>query len=64
MEELKNLFVKAGVVFKLFSTTMNGVIVFDTDVQSETELLTKSESNSLSLRPNDFLTREISLTWL
>ncbi|EGI70655.1 Uncharacterized protein C1orf112, partial [Acromyrmex echinatior] len=41
MQELKNLFAKASEVFKLFFATLNGVIVFDTDVQSETELLTK-----------------------
>ncbi|XP_012222379.1 FIGNL1-interacting regulator of recombination and mitosis-like isoform X1 [Linepithema humile] len=41
MEQLKNLFAKAGAIFKLFFATLNGVIVFDTDVQSETELLTK-----------------------
>ncbi|KAL6268685.1 hypothetical protein P5V15_001815 [Pogonomyrmex californicus] len=41
MQELKNLFVKAGAIFKLFFATLNGVIVFDTDVQSETELLMK-----------------------
>ncbi|XP_011706023.1 PREDICTED: uncharacterized protein C1orf112-like [Wasmannia auropunctata] len=41
MQELRNLFAKAGEVFKLFFATLNGVIVFDTDVQTETELLTK-----------------------
>ncbi|XP_012062881.1 PREDICTED: uncharacterized protein LOC105626181 [Atta cephalotes] len=41
MQELKNLFAKASEVFKLFFATLNGVIVFDTDVESETELLTK-----------------------
>ncbi|XP_077269468.1 FIGNL1-interacting regulator of recombination and mitosis isoform X1 [Temnothorax americanus] len=41
MQELRNLFAKACAVFKLFFATLNGIIVFDTDVQSETELLTK-----------------------
>ncbi|XP_011878542.1 PREDICTED: uncharacterized protein C1orf112-like isoform X2 [Vollenhovia emeryi] len=41
MQELRNLFAKAGAVFKLFFATLNGIIVFDTDVESETELLTK-----------------------
>ncbi|XP_012530927.1 uncharacterized protein LOC105833618 [Monomorium pharaonis] len=41
MQELRNLFAKSSAVFKLFFATLNGVIVFDTDVQSETELLTK-----------------------
>ncbi|CAL1677663.1 unnamed protein product [Lasius platythorax] len=41
MQELRNLFTRGGAIFKLFFATLNGVIVFDTDVQSETELLTK-----------------------
>ncbi|XP_072756238.1 FIGNL1-interacting regulator of recombination and mitosis [Anoplolepis gracilipes] len=41
MQELRNLFTKGGTIFKLFFATLNGVIVFDTDVQLETELLTK-----------------------
>ncbi|XP_014486220.1 PREDICTED: uncharacterized protein C1orf112 homolog [Dinoponera quadriceps] len=41
MQELKNLFLRAGAIFKLFFATLDGVIVFDTDVESETELLTK-----------------------
>lgn len=41
MQELRSLFVKASAVFKLFFATLNGIIVFDTDMQSETELLTK-----------------------
>ncbi|XP_025262500.1 uncharacterized protein C1orf112 homolog isoform X2 [Camponotus floridanus] len=41
MQELRNLFTKGGAIFKLFFATLDGVIVFDTDVQSETELLTK-----------------------
>ncbi|XP_050447562.1 uncharacterized protein C1orf112-like [Cataglyphis hispanica] len=41
MQELKNLFTKGGVIFKLFFATLNSIIVFDTDVQSETELLMK-----------------------
>ncbi|XP_020281492.1 uncharacterized protein C1orf112-like isoform X2 [Pseudomyrmex gracilis] len=39
--ELKNLFATAGAIFNLFFATLNSVIVFDTKVQSETELLTK-----------------------
>jgi len=49
MQELKNLFAKASEVFKLFFATLNGVIVFDTDVQSETELLAKGESDPIIL---------------
>ncbi|XP_029661974.1 uncharacterized protein C1orf112 homolog [Formica exsecta] len=41
MQELRNLFTKGGAIFKLFFATLNSVIVFDTDVQSETELLMK-----------------------
>ncbi|XP_011144526.1 uncharacterized protein C1orf112 [Harpegnathos saltator] len=41
MQELKNLFSRASAIFKLFFATLDGVIVFDTDVESETELLTK-----------------------
>ncbi|XP_032688751.1 uncharacterized protein C1orf112 homolog isoform X2 [Odontomachus brunneus] len=41
MQELKNLFSRAGAIFKLFFATLDGVIVFDTDVESETKLLTK-----------------------
>ncbi|KAL0132514.1 hypothetical protein PUN28_000332 [Cardiocondyla obscurior] len=41
MQELKNLFANASAVLKLFFATLNDIIVFDTDVQSESELLTK-----------------------
>lgn len=43
MQELRNLFLRAGAIFKLFFATLVDVIVFDTDVESETELLTKGE---------------------
>ncbi|XP_076651828.1 FIGNL1-interacting regulator of recombination and mitosis [Halictus rubicundus] len=40
-EKLTNLFRKAKTILNLFLATLEGVIVFDTDTQSETELLVK-----------------------
>ncbi|OAD52729.1 hypothetical protein WN48_00305 [Eufriesea mexicana] len=40
-EELTNLFRKTKTILNLFLTTLDGVIVFDTDMELETELLVK-----------------------
>nr|XP_033340241.1 uncharacterized protein C1orf112-like [Megalopta genalis] len=40
-EKLTNLFRKAKTILNLFLATLEGVIVFDTDAESETELLVK-----------------------
>ncbi|XP_076276645.1 FIGNL1-interacting regulator of recombination and mitosis isoform X2 [Lasioglossum baleicum] len=40
-EKLTNLFRKAKTILNLFLATLEGVIVFDTDTESETELLVK-----------------------
>ncbi|CAL7936084.1 unnamed protein product [Xylocopa violacea] len=40
-EELTNLFRKAKTILNLFLTTLDDVIAFDTDTESETELLVK-----------------------
>ncbi|XP_026671963.1 uncharacterized protein C1orf112 homolog isoform X2 [Ceratina calcarata] len=40
-EELTNLFRKAKTILNLFLATLDGVIVFDTDTESETDLLIK-----------------------
>lgn len=42
-EELTNLFRKAKTILTLFLATLENVIVFDTDTESETELLVKGE---------------------
>lgn len=42
-EELTNLFRKAKTILNLFLATLDGVMVFDTDTESETELLVKGE---------------------
>lgn len=42
-EELTNLFRKAKTILTLFLATLENVIVFDTDTESETELLVKGK---------------------
>lgn len=42
-EKLTNLFRKAKTILNLFLATLESVIVFDTDTESETELLAKGE---------------------